>query len=307
MADFPNAVTAPLERLRAMRQSATDFASEVTSLLTELVGDNNPFGTAALREVGNAAGEVPVLDTTGKIPPAVLPEATADARGTVVLARGIQDARPGVVPTAAQIAALTAVAGTGLNAANFTITQLQHDVAFTAPAIGLVMVASAGGGGHRPPAARADYLTDGRGTPARDSFMFYGPQVSNNSSRDFIRVRGGLGGGEGDQNRRGGVEFPVINAVAGAPDFAMLLIGKGAPGGDPGAFDPDTRVVGGAVAGVPGNSGNLMLAKVALGATVRVRLAGAGAGAAALPQAANQRSVAGGRGLDGFAYFVRLA
>ena len=303
--NLPSEVTAPLARLRALSGTATTFASDMVSLLGALLDPaRGPLGTAALRDTGTDEGNVPLLDSTGKIPSALVPEATAEARGAVTLARTLEDTRAGVVPTAAQISMLTAAASTGLSAANFTITPMADGVDFTTPAQGLIIVSGAGGGGHTPPAS-GEYLSGGHGTGTISSFLFFGP-VRTQSSPNNIRVRGGLGGGSAP-NVETPIRIPVYDAtVDGAPDFAVTIKDKGSPGGDPGAFDPTATTGNDAVVGLPGEPGDLLIAKVPAGKTYRANLASGGAGAAARPATSSQRSVAGRQGGDAFAFYVRL-
>ena len=103
------------------------------------------------------------------------------------------------------------------------------------------------------------------------------------------------------------IRIPVYDAtVDGAPDFAVTIKDKGSPGGDPGAFDPTATTGNDAVVGLPGEPGDLLIAKVPAGKTFRVYLASGGAGAAARPATSSQRSVAGRQGGDAFAFYVRL-
>ena len=52
--------------------SATGWADKILTLLTRLVkSDQNPFGSAATKNVGTAAGEVPILGTDGQLPASV--------------------------------------------------------------------------------------------------------------------------------------------------------------------------------------------------------------------------------------------
>lgn len=303
-ADFPSEVTTPLGRLRTITSGATSFASDVVALLTAAFGTGNPFGTAATRNTGTNAGQVPLLASGGRIEPSLVPEATETARGGVIVARDIADARAGVVVTAAQVAAFAAAAGTGLNAANLAVTQLQDGVDFTAPAVGLIVVGAAGGGGHRPPADTNNYLNDGLGANAADSFLWYADRQTQSSR---LQVRGGLGGAQrGSQASPQGIAFPAVPAGDNRPDFAITLLGKGGPGGVAGAYINTTSNTLPSYAGVPGGDGELLIAKV-MAATYRVTLGAAGAGGAALTGlSSGARSTAGGTGFAAFAFYMRL-
>jgi len=311
MADFPPSVTTPLGRLNALANDAVTFASDVVATLRALVGDNNPFGTAALADTGTAEGNVPLLNADGEIDAALLPEATADARGAVLLARNLTDARAGVVATAAQVSALAATAGTGLNADNFTVTELASGAIFTTPAIGLIVVGAAGGGGHRPPRLPTDYLTDGAGGNAANSYLYYGDGALT-ATTTRVEVRGGTGGAARGNERPGnrGLNLVAVTAGTGAPDFAMILRGKGGLGGTGGTFVGDPSHGTRSLEGLSGDDGEMLVAKVTAGARYRVTLGAAGAGAAALGSAAlsgAEASNAGDAGLAGYAFFVGLA
>jgi len=254
-AEFPSAVTGPLNTMRTAARTATSFASNVVSLLTALVGANNPFGSAATREAGTAAGNVPVLNAAGRIEPSLLPSATDSVRGAVVLARNLRDERAGVVATAAQVSAAAATTQ-GLDATNFTLTQLSSGVVFTAPAVGLIVVGAAGGGGHRPDGSRASFLRDGgAGGNAAASYLYYGPQVASDSATTRIEVRGGYGGAVRGLMREGntGVNFLSPPAATGRPDLAMVMRGKGGLGGDGGAYNGGTDSL--EVGGLAGDDG----------------------------------------------------
>lgn len=309
MAEFDSNITEPLNRLRAIQQGATSFASDVAALLVALVGDDNPFGTAATYNTGTSQGEVPLLGAGGRIEPSLLPAATDTDRGAVILARNLQDDRAGVVATAAQIAALTATAGDGLNAANFTITEITSTAgltqSFTAPGTGLLLLASGGGSGHNPPNVGA-YLgnqqpgqTTGIGSNGTDSSLRYDTTT--------LTINGGLAGGArvsgGVTNR--GVRVETIQRSPNAPDFGITLFGKGGVGGDPGIFNPDTSVPNNEVSGVPGSNGNLFIAKFQAGRTMIVRF-GDGGSPTSTTTASNQSRIPARRGLDGYALFVRL-
>jgi len=315
-AEFPSAVTGPLNTMRTAARTATSFASNVVSLLTALVGANNPFGSAATREAGTEAGEVPVLNAAGRIEPSLLPSATDSVRGAVMLARNLQDGRAGVVATAAQVSAHATAATTGLDASNFTMTALANDVVFTAPAVGMLVIAGAGGGGHRPPG----FITNSAGTAPREAFLApaslgvsggattlrYGDNAASASAPSIV-VPGGHGGG---RPKPSVAVFQLLTVTPDddAPQFALLLDGKGAPGGGPGAF---ASARGGTLVsvGYPGGPGALLIAKVSAGGRYRVSIGSGGAGAAAitgLNSAAGERSDGGVRGLDGYAFYVRL-
>jgi len=304
-ADFPTEVTTPLGRLNALTQTATTFASDVVAVLTAALGTSNPFGTAATRNVGAAAGDVPILNNNARIEPSLVPTATADAAGAVILARSIADARPGVVPTAAQLAALTATSGTGLNAANFTLTSVASNTDFTTPGIGVLLLASSGGGGHAP-GAGADFIGTGRGSTGGTSYLRYRATRTNNTGA--IVVSGGDGGGTSASSFNQGFRIETVDATqTNAPDFAITLLGKGAQGGDPGGFDPNTSTTGGEVVGVPGGNGDLLIAKFQAGRTFRVIIGGAGSFGTAPNASSGQRRVVPRRGYIGSAFVVRLA
>ena len=305
--NLPDSITEPLARLRARSgDGATGFASNVVAVLDAMLNTTTGIlGTASVRDTGTTEGTIPVLNADGEIAPALVPGATSEAQGAVLLARSITDARPGVVPTAAQITALAQTAATGLNAANFNITALTNNVDFTTPATGLILIAAAGGGGHSPPAS-GGYLSGGNGTRGQEARLRYGANLASASTAS-IRVLGGVGGGSGAAQLVGFEAVTTIDSTqASAPTFAFRLFQKGAQGGDPGAYDPDTRSAGGEVVGLPGSNGDLLIAKVEAGRTYRPVIGNGGAGAAATPTTTNTQSVAARAGLNGYALFVRL-
>lgn len=307
-ADFQTPITSPLTRLRALTSGATTFASDVVALLTAAFGANNPFGTAATRNTGTAEGDVPLVGSDGRIDAALVPEATETARGGVILARAVTDTRPNVVPTAAQIAAYTAQAATGLDAANLAVTEIADGTSFSPPAIGLIVIGAAGGGGHRPPASRQDYLTDGAGTSAANSYLYYGPDVANNAANTRVEVRGGLGGTVSGAARPGnrGIYIATPPQAVGRPAFSFILQSKGAQGGVAGFYGEGTAQT--EYAGVPGQDGELLIAKVDANRQYRVVIGAPGTGGAALTGLpTGRRSVAGGNGFSGFAFYMRLA
>jgi len=306
-ADFDTNITAPLGRLRALTAGATSFASDIVSLLTAAFGTSNPFGTAATRDTGTAEGNVPLLGAGGRIEPSLLPTATTIRSGGVLLARDINDARAEAVATAAQVASFAAGVATGLNAANFTATQLQDGVDFTAPTVGLIVIGGAGGGGHRPPASRLTYTTDGQGANAADSYLWFG---NRRTTSERLRVRGGYGGARraSTQITAQGLSFATVPAGDNRPDFAVVMAQKGAPGGVGGSYGEGTAQT--EYVGLPGGDGELLIAKVQA-ATYRVTLGAAGAGGAALAGLSNDPlsppySIAGGNGLNAFAFYLRL-
>ena len=309
-ADFSDTpIPAPLGRLRTITRGATTFASDVMAVLTAAFGPSNPFGTAATRNTGTVAGDVPLLNSDARIEPSLIPEATTTARGGVMLANAVTDARDGVVPTAAQITAYAAGVATGLSAENFTITELTSGTVFTPPGIGLIVIGAAGGGGHRPPASRRNYLNDGQGNNAAHSYLYYGSNPSTDSANTRIEVRGGFGGARaGNTARPGNSGVTILSPPQGTgrPAFSMVLAMKGAQGGVAGEYSEGTAQT--QYAGVPGGDGELLLARVSNNQRYRVVLGAPGTGGAALTGlSSGVRSVAGGNGTNAFALFVRLA
>jgi len=301
-ADFDTNITAPLGRLRALTAGATSFASDIVSLLTAAFGTSNPFGTAATRDTGTAEGNVPLLGAGGRIEPSLLPTATATDRGAVLLARDINDRRTDVIATAAQLAAHAATVKSGLEASNFTITQLTSGVAFTAPAVGLIFVAASGGGGSVPTrSGLAPLLVDGG--DGEDARLRYGSAQ--------VVVAGGQGGfrpSSISQIQRAGFSVVTLTqSPPNTPDFAVLLGGKGAAGGKTGLYDTDTSTIGTETRGHAGAAGSLLVAKVPAGGVYTATIGAAGRGAAALTGLpSGQESVGGGDGALGWAFYLRL-
>lgn len=305
-ANFDTPITAPLGRLRSIQRGALTFASDIMELLTAAFGPSNPFGTASTLDAGTAAGEVPILNSDARIEPSLIPAATETQRGTVMLATSANDRRPGVVPTRTQITGLTQTAlfGVGLNADNFTISQLTSNVDFQAPGTGLLLLASGGGGGHAPNAG-SDYLGTGVGSPGTPSRLRY--DATRTSNTGAIVVSGGEGGGQAAAASSDGLIIPPFDSTQpGAPDFVVAIPGKGGQGGDPGGFDPNTSVTGGGVVGIPGGNGDLLIAKIGGGRTFRA-LFGSGGDAGTAPNASRgQRRIAARNGVGGYALFLRL-
>jgi len=122
-----------------------------------------------------------------------------------------------------------------------------------------------------------------------------------------IRVDGGKPGGTAATSISNSAFIPSITPNSNAPDFAITLFGKGAEGGDPGAFDPNTAAAGGEIVGIPGSNGSLLIAKFQAGRTFSVSFGLGGDGAPARTATSSQRSVGGGKGKTGYALFVRLS
>lgn len=60
--------------VEAVSQSATGWASKVRDLARKFRDADNPFGSAALKDVGTEAGQVPLLGTDGRFDAARMPE-----------------------------------------------------------------------------------------------------------------------------------------------------------------------------------------------------------------------------------------
>ena len=63
--------------VRDLTASATGFASKVIDFVLAFKSDANPFGSAALKDAGSGAGQVPLLDASGKLLPAAIPASFA--------------------------------------------------------------------------------------------------------------------------------------------------------------------------------------------------------------------------------------
>ena len=71
-----------LDNLNNLSDDTVTFAELLTQLLIALFhSSSNPFGTAATRDVGNAAGNLPELNGNGHIQGRNLPTATPNVRG----------------------------------------------------------------------------------------------------------------------------------------------------------------------------------------------------------------------------------
>lgn len=72
---IPAAVTTRLTALKNVGDSATGFVTKLLASLDDTLGASNMFGSAAAKNAGSAAGNVPLLDGNGKIPTGLLPNA----------------------------------------------------------------------------------------------------------------------------------------------------------------------------------------------------------------------------------------
>ena len=77
-----------VDAVKNLTSSATGGYDKMVDFIEAFRSDdaNNPYGTAALKDVGTAQGDVPELGTGGKLAAARLPDATATAKGAVELA-----------------------------------------------------------------------------------------------------------------------------------------------------------------------------------------------------------------------------
>lgn len=298
MASFGSNITTPLDRLRTIQQGATTFARDIVLVLTAAFGEGNTFGTASQRDTGTGSNNVPLLNNEGELDPNIIPAATTSTRGAVRLAGSIEDTGDDVVPPLELLRLATPAVGSLLDANNFDVEEITTGIQYTTPAIGLLFVASSGGGGSTPGVAN--------GGTATSSTISLGT-VYPTSASNTITAAGGGGGGDTRVESSGFDLLPVNSNLNNHPDFAMILYGKGAPGGDPGSFDPDTNMSSNEIAGLPGDNGNLIIAKFNSGDNFRVDIGAAGAGADARTTTTNQRSVAARDGKTGYAFFMRLA
>jgi len=300
---------AALARLRAITGGATGFASETINTLDQLAGENNEFGTAATRDTGNADGQIPLLGADGKLPDAVIPDATTTQAGAVVRATSLNDTRPNAVPTVDQVSIVSS-AFTGLSVGDLDFTELQSGVDFTTPAAGIFLIRSGGGGGHTPPLlATENYIIPtGAGMNVGGSAglceLRYGSDLTSDSSATRIVVAGGVGGGlnpSSDAQAGIRVHTDLTQTETKVPEFAVTFFGKGGQGGDPGLFDPGANP--GRTPGLPGRPGDLLIAKVGANQSYRVILGARGTGRASL----GTNSIAARDGQDATAVFIQLA
>ena len=72
-ADFPAGAATDLTALKSATASALGWRDKVEDIADRLIGANNDFGEAAVEDVGTAAGEVPELDSTGRLLNQIMP------------------------------------------------------------------------------------------------------------------------------------------------------------------------------------------------------------------------------------------
>lgn len=73
--------------VNSVADADVDWAQNVaTALDAAFDSATNPFGTAAVLNTGTAAGNIPKLNASGKIPPGVLPDASQSAKGAAEIA-----------------------------------------------------------------------------------------------------------------------------------------------------------------------------------------------------------------------------
>ena len=79
--NVPAAVTTRFTALKNVGDSATGLVTKLLASLDDVLGANNQFGTAAAKDVGTGAGNVPELDASGDLDPQVVPASIARLAG----------------------------------------------------------------------------------------------------------------------------------------------------------------------------------------------------------------------------------
>ena len=74
---IPAAVTTRLNAVKNVGDSAVGFVTNLLASLEDLLGEANVFGSAAEKDAGAAAGNLPVLDAQGKLAVGVMPNLDA--------------------------------------------------------------------------------------------------------------------------------------------------------------------------------------------------------------------------------------
>ena len=74
---IPAAVTTRLNAVKNLGDSATGFVTNLLASLEDLLGAANLFGTAAVKDAGTLAGDLPVLDAQAKLPVGAVPDLDA--------------------------------------------------------------------------------------------------------------------------------------------------------------------------------------------------------------------------------------
>ena len=101
---------ADVTAIKAINSSATGWANRITTLLDKLAtASKNPFGSAAVKDVGTTSGDLVALDSNAKIPIARLPYASVSQRGVVEKAT-VDEGKTGTDNTRYMTAEATAAA-----------------------------------------------------------------------------------------------------------------------------------------------------------------------------------------------------
>ena len=109
--------------------SAPGWASKVITLAQAAFGAGNPFGTAATKNTGTAAGEVPVLTGEAEVDVSLLPAASTTGAGVVRRATAAEitaGTSTEAVPSVSQVQAL-AGGGSGLRIERVALTTTTED------------------------------------------------------------------------------------------------------------------------------------------------------------------------------------
>lgn len=74
---FPSNIRTALDTLKNRTSSATGYVDAIKGLFDVVIGTSNPWGTGATTDIGTGEGNIPVLDSTGKLPAGVIPPAAS--------------------------------------------------------------------------------------------------------------------------------------------------------------------------------------------------------------------------------------
>jgi len=304
-ANFPTQFQNTLAAFTGVQRGATTFASRLIDLMNAAFGPSNPFGTAATRDVGVAADNLPALDSAGVLPTGVLPAATTDTPGAVTLASSLDDTSATAVVLPSQVNAALAGLTQGFRADRTNIILLTLNTTFTTPGAGFLIGSSGGGGGEdshagsqgRTAAENAgEALTIQYGAASASAFTSSSPTLS---------VPGGSTvptEGQPTTARPPGFSILPIDSAARtanrAPKFAFMLGNAGAAGGRAGFLNTQST---------PGTArdGSMLIAFFDRGLHMRMTADGTG-GPGDNIRPTSGRWAAGENGANGFAVFVRL-
>lgn len=306
-AQFPANVRDAVTTFTGTTGGATTFASRLITLINAVFGPSNPFGTAATRDAGTAADNVPVLNADGELSADVLPAATDTVPGIIQVAGSLSDATGAATPS--QVRGAVAGLTQGFRADRTALTELALNTAFTTPGSGYLIASSGGGGGYglvyqrggNPP------IFTSRGNNGEALTIQYGAASATgfNNASPTLSVAGGIAAAVNTPIGGTPRAFQILSIDAAAasanraPKFAFTRGVQGAPGGRPG-YHVEVDIP------IRSDAGNLLVAFFeGAGKHIRMTADGTG-GAGGNPGQLDSNRVAGEAGANGFAFYVRV-